>query len=116
MITASVTHAIAPSFAIAYGKNGLPWVFRIEYSRRYCSFSRASMRSDLLSQEVLLLGLEPGRGGGAELGHEVEVGADQGGDQTRNGEHVERVEPRDGRGAELRAHAQEVREVGADDR
>ena len=42
MITASVTHAIAPSFAIAYGKNGLPWLFRIEYSRRYSSFSRAS--------------------------------------------------------------------------
>jgi hypothetical protein len=28
--------------ATAYGKNGLPWLFRIEYSRRYCSLSRAS--------------------------------------------------------------------------
>ncbi len=41
MITASVTQAISESFAMAYGKNGLPWFFRIEYSRRYCSRSRA---------------------------------------------------------------------------
>ncbi len=41
MITPSVIAAIAESLAIAYGKNGLPCVLRIEYSRRYCSFSRA---------------------------------------------------------------------------
>ena len=29
------------SFITAYGKNGFPWLFRIEYSRRYCSRSRA---------------------------------------------------------------------------
>jgi hypothetical protein len=39
MITASVTHAITESFKTAYGKNGFPWLFRIWYSRRYCSFS-----------------------------------------------------------------------------
>ena len=40
MITAITTHAMTASLATAYGKNGLPWDFRIEYSRRYSSFSR----------------------------------------------------------------------------
>ena len=30
MITQMVIVAIIPSFAMAYGKNGLPWPFRIE--------------------------------------------------------------------------------------
>jgi hypothetical protein len=42
MITARTTQAMIESLATAYGKNGFPWFFRIEYSRRYCSFSRAS--------------------------------------------------------------------------
>src|SRR5215203_7420313 len=79
MITASVTAAMMLSFAIAYGKNGLPWFLRIEYSRRYCSRSRAFIGrpppSDLLAEEVLLLGLEPRRRRGTELGHQVQVGA-----------------------------------------
>ena len=40
MMTAITTHAITASLATAYGKNGLPWAFRIAYSRRYSSFSR----------------------------------------------------------------------------
>src|SRR5689334_25416998 len=40
MITAITTHAIAASFATAYGKNGFPCDFRIAYSRRYSSFWR----------------------------------------------------------------------------
>ena len=39
MITTITITAIIESLATAYGKNGLPWFFRIEYSRRYCSFS-----------------------------------------------------------------------------
>ena len=39
MITAITITAMIESLTIAYGKNGLPWAFRIEYSRRYCSFS-----------------------------------------------------------------------------
>ena len=34
MITAITTHAITASLVTAYGKNGLPSFFRIEYSRR----------------------------------------------------------------------------------
>src|SRR3954466_4447643 len=39
MIDSMTTQAMAESFATAYGKNGFPWAFRIEYSRRYSSFS-----------------------------------------------------------------------------
>src|ERR1035438_7430946 len=45
MMTTITTTAIAPSFATAYGKNGLPWDFRVAYSRRYSSFSRWFMTS-----------------------------------------------------------------------
>src|SRR3954447_12314376 len=39
MIDSMTTQAMAESLATAYGKNGFPCVLRIEYSRRYCSFS-----------------------------------------------------------------------------
>ena len=39
MITAITIAAIVASLATMYGKNGLPWFFRIEYSRRYASLS-----------------------------------------------------------------------------
>jgi hypothetical protein len=39
MITTITIAAITASLATAYGKNGFPWFFRIEYSRRYASFS-----------------------------------------------------------------------------
>src|SRR5918997_5914880 len=103
MVTPSVIAIIALSFATEYGKNGLPWFFRIEYSRRYCSFSRAFTWLDLLLEELLLLCLEPRRRGGAELGDQVQVGADQRGDQARYQQHVQRVEAADRGGPELRA-------------
>src|SRR5215218_1632050 len=115
MITPIVIAAIVPSFAIAYGKNGFPWFFRIEYSRRYCSRSRAFIRLDLLAQEALLLGLEPRRGGGAELHDEIEVCADQRDDQPRDREHVKGIEACDGGRPEFGARPQEVSQVGADD-
>src|SRR5687767_12964285 len=95
MITPSVIAAIAESFKTAYGKNGLPCFFRISYSRRYCSFWRASTRAShlFLGQRLRLLRLEPRRCGGAELGHQVEVRADERRDQARDQQHVHRVEP-----------------------
>jgi hypothetical protein len=39
MMTPITMTAISESLATAYGKNGLPWLLRIEYSRRYCSLS-----------------------------------------------------------------------------
>ena len=45
MITAITITAIIESLATAYGKNGLPSFFRIEYSRRYRSFSCWFMRA-----------------------------------------------------------------------
>src|SRR6266540_2047471 len=115
MITASVMHAIAESFRTAYGKNGLPWDLRIWYSRRYCSFSREFMRQiptfaqaqksgapigrAASSHSFLLQGfgqarLEPRRRRRAELRHQVEVSSDQGGDQARYQQHVDRIETR----------------------
>ena len=41
MITNRTMHAMAESLSTAYGKNGFPCDFRMWYSRRYCSFSRA---------------------------------------------------------------------------
>ena len=41
--------AMTESLATAYGKNGFPCAFRIEYSRRYCSFSRRFTRSSFRS-------------------------------------------------------------------
>src|SRR5947209_15969853 len=96
------------------------------YSRRYRSFSRlfiadrrlssAGARSlDLLFREVARLRRpDPRRGGRAELDDEVEVRADQGHDQPRDEQHVDRVEPAQRGGAELRAAAQEVRQVRAE--
>src|SRR5688500_12778887 len=107
MITNSTKTAISESFATAYGKNGLPCDFRTWYSRRYCSFSRAFMDClDLFLRELaLLLGLEPRWGRGAELGHEVQVGADQRGDEAGDQQHVDRVEARKCGRPELRAAA-----------
>src|SRR5215218_9084699 len=117
MITPIVIAAIVPSFAIAYGKNGFPWFFKIEYSRRYCSRSRAfTSASELLGEQVLLLSLEPRRRGGAELGDEVQMSADERRDQAGDRKHVEGVEASDGGRAELGACAQEVGQVGSDDR
>src|SRR5687768_4601483 len=117
MITPTVIDAIAPSLATAYGKNGLPWPFMIEYSRRYCSRSRLfTPASDLLGEQVLLLGLQPRRRRGAELRDQVEVSADQRDDQARDEEHVQRVEAADRGWPELRSRAQEVGQVGAHDR
>src|SRR5829696_8840238 len=96
MIAIMTTMAIAPSFATASGKNGLPAAFWMAYPRRYCSFSRWFTRSDLLAaQLVALLRLQPGRGGRAELRDEVEVGADQRDERARDQEHVDRVEARE---------------------
>src|SRR5579875_2251502 len=39
MITIITIMAMTASLATAYGKNGLPSFFRMEYSRRYSSFS-----------------------------------------------------------------------------
>ena len=60
--------------------------------------------------------LGPGRRGGAELDHQVQVGADQGDDRPRHQQHVDRVEAGQRRRPELGAGAQEVTQVGADDR
>src|ERR1700690_3954831 len=106
MITAITITAMIESLATAYGKNGFPCAFRIEYSRRYCSFScwfmtrsgwAGSKSSDLglvQLRRLFLDRLEPGRRGDPELGDQVQVGADQGGDQPRYQHHVDRVEPR----------------------
>src|SRR3954466_10589581 len=76
MITIITITAITLSLATAYGKNGLPLVFRIAYPRRYCSLSWWFMSDALLQERLVLLGLQPRRRGGAELGHEIEVRAD----------------------------------------
>src|SRR3954454_23839491 len=104
------------SLATAYGKNGLPLAFSSAYSRRYCSFSAWVISDRVLDELVVRLGLHPRRGRGAELGHEVDVRADQRRDRPRHEQHVDRVEARQRRPAELRAAAQEVAEVRADDR
>src|SRR5215217_7440853 len=118
MMTASTKTAMNESLATAYGKNGLPCDFRTWYSRRYFSFSRAFMAGlDLFLGEVaLLLGLQPRRGRGAELGDQVEVRADQRRDQAGHQQHVQRVEAADRGRPELRAAAEEVGEVGPDHR
>jgi len=132
MITAITTHAIAPSLATAYGKNGLPLAFRIEYSRRYCSFlppvhewpprraCRLSVAHGLYTSCLVelgpLLGLEPRWRGRAELRHEIQVSADQCGDQPRNDQHVNRVEAGEGGRAEFRSRSEEVAQVRADQR
>src|SRR5688572_2539320 len=116
MIANSTTHAITESLATAYGKNGFPCDFRIEYSLRYASFSRAFTSDLVLVQALVAVGLQPRRGGGAELGDQVQVRADQGGDRARQQHHVDRVEARQRRRTELRAAAEEVRQVRADDR
>jgi hypothetical protein len=40
MMIPTTIAAMIESLATAYGKNGLPWDLRTEYSRRYSSFSR----------------------------------------------------------------------------
>ena len=62
------------------------------------------------------LGFDPGRRRGAELDDQVHVGADQGDDRPGHEQHVDRVEAREGRRPELRPGAEEVAQVGADDR
>src|SRR4051812_10247608 len=116
MMTIITITAITLSLATAYGKNGLPLDLRIAYSRRYCSFSWWFMSDALLQELLVLLGLQPRRRGGAELGHEIEVRADHGGDHPWHEEHVDRVEPRQGGGAELGAPSQEVRQERTDQR
>src|SRR3954468_8967835 len=88
------------SLATAYGKNGLPFAFSSAYSRRYSSFSRWFMSDLLLAQLLVDLGARPRRRGRAELGDEVEVGADERRDQPGHEQHVDGVEPRQGRRAE----------------
>src|SRR5664280_1045569 len=133
MMTAITMHAIAESLATAYGKNGLPFDFRIAYSRRYSSFSRwfiAGLRPsprgavrvgscglDLrLAQLWSRLRLLPRGRGRAELGDQVQVRADQRRDRAGHEQHVDRVEARERRRAEFRAAAQEVAEVGPEQR
>src|SRR6185437_5872934 len=60
--------------------------------------------------------LEPRRGGNAELGDQVEMGADQRGHGARDQEHVYRVEARQGGRVEVRATEQEVRQERPDER
>src|ERR1700689_604113 len=126
MMTAITITAMIESLATAYGKNGLPCAFSIEYSRRYSSFSRwfiaSPSRSEnhgrlvcapwalylCLAQLVALLGFRPRRRGGAELGDEVQVRAEQRGDQSWHEQHVDGIEARKRGGAEFRATAQEV--------
>src|SRR5215211_5261466 len=103
MIEASTTHAIKESLATAYGKNGLPRDFRIEYSRRYASFSREFISDPVLLEALVAVGLQPRRRRGAELRDEVQVRADQRGVRTRDQQHVDRVEARQGRRTELGA-------------
>src|SRR5262245_48266586 len=67
MITIRTMQAISESLPTAYGKNGLPLAFSALYSRRYCSFWRASIER---SDPLLVghgLGLHPRRCRGAEL-------------------------------------------------
>src|SRR3954447_22347982 len=104
------------SFATAYGKNGLPLDFSSAYSRRYSSFSRWFISDVLLAELLVDVGPHPRRRRGAELGHEVEMGADQRGDQPGHEQHVDRVEARQGRGAEFGTTSQEVRQERADQR
>src|SRR5215813_7793866 len=73
MITPITTQAISASLATAYGKNGLPCAFRIEYSRRYCSFSCLFTSHALLAQRLVLFGLQPRRRGRPELGDQIQV-------------------------------------------
>ena len=79
---------------------------------------RPGYRPDLLLTESLRLwvGAHPRWRRRPELDDEIEVGADQGDDRARHEQHVDRVEPRQGGADELRAGAEEVGEVGADDR
>src|SRR5688572_12770565 len=109
MITTSTIAAMMESFSTAYGKNGFPWDFRIWYSRRYCSLSRAfTSASDVFLLERLgQLCLQPWRSGGSQLHDQIQVDRDQRGDQDRDQQHVDRIEARQGRGAELRPGAQE---------
>src|SRR5947209_6236147 len=104
MITASTMQAIAPSLATAYGKNGLPFAFRVAYPRRYSSFSRLFIALDLFLAQLLgLLDLRPRRGRRPELRDEVQVRADQRDDRPGDEQHVDRVEARQGGGPEFRA-------------
>src|SRR5579859_3888525 len=92
-ITSITINAIVPSLATAYGKNGFPSLFSVEYSRRYASFCawfistpRSYLRLDALGLEDRIIrgGLDPRRRGGAELGHEIQVRADQRDDRARD--------------------------------
>src|SRR3954451_21150028 len=108
MIAPTTITAMIESFATAYGKNGLPAALCRAYSRRYCSFSRWFMRSDLVRAQLgVVRDLQPRGSGGAELGHQVQVEAHHRRDRAGHEQHVDRVEPRQGDGAELRAAAQE---------
>src|SRR3954452_16097681 len=110
-IVSTTIAAMMLSFATAYGKNGFPLDFRIAYSRRYCSFSAWFISHLVLDELPVQVGLHPRRCRGAELGDEVDVSADQRGDQAGHEQHVDRVEARQRGGAELRPAAQEVAEV-----
>src|ERR1035437_6486215 len=126
MITIITISAIDPSLATAYGKNGLPSFFRIEYSRRYASFcawfipwpSRSHFRRRVLVLEHRVLGirLDPRGRSRTELGHEVDVHADQRGDRARDQHHVNRAEARPRGRAPIGAAAQKVRQERPDER
>src|SRR5438067_1883840 len=92
MITIMTTSAMIASFATAYGKNGLPWFFRIEYSRRYVSFSAwftsALSYVRLLDRLGLGLDLQPRWRRRAELRDQVDVRADQGKQGAGKQQHV----------------------------
>src|SRR4051812_5034693 len=81
MMTTITNSIMMLSFATAYGKNGLPLDFSSAYSRRYSSFSRWFISDVLLAELGVDVGPHPRRCRGAELGDEVEMGADQRGDQ-----------------------------------
>src|SRR4051812_612832 len=102
-IVSTTIAAMMLSFATAYGKNGLPLALSCAYSRRYCSFSAWFISDPVLDELLVGLGLHPRRRRGAELGHEVDVSADQRRDQARHEQHVDRVEARQRRRPELRA-------------
>src|SRR5215217_5519418 len=115
-IVSTTIAAMMLSFATAYGKNGFPLAFRRAYSRRYCSFSAWFISHLVLDQLVVDLDLLPRRRRRPEPGHEVDVRADQRDDRAGHQQHVDGVEARQRGGAELRTTAQEVAEIGPDQR
>src|SRR3954471_21035501 len=68
----------------------------------------------LLRQLAALLGLEPRRRACSELRDQVQVEADQRGDQARDQQHVDRVEAADGRPTKPPASGEEVGKVWPD--